>query len=211
MYEYLIKRFKKKFLKALEKASGFSVKTDIKHEFDRIFAENTDLIEDPPSRLNIVMTSWVLAAYVVLKKKTDQQTAMAIIRNAFIEPDKKMVHFLTKAALWFSRNPLRTMAKISKDKEVNAYGKTFYFERVQDTDKAYFLDVKKCLYNDFFRKNGAPELTAIFCDFDMNWAEVIDPKKHGMKFERPGTLGYGQGKCQFQFSAVSKSNHREAL
>lgn len=204
MSNFLIKRFEKRFLRALQVNASASTVEETRRAFGEIFAANQHFVVDDPSHHNIVMTSWVLAAYKTLRNSFDESKAKEIVRYAFIEPDRKLFQFFTRVSLWLSRDALKTMAKVSKDKEVRAYGKTFSFERERDDNTAYFLNVNKCLYHDFFVKNGAPELTAVFCDFDTNWAEVIDPKRHGLKFERPGTLGYGQKKCQFQFSKVQR-------
>ena len=60
--------------------------------------------------------------------------------------------------------------------------------------------INKCLFNDFFRQHGAPELTSIFCALDSMWIDELHQPKYGVRFERPTTLAGGDDACRFQFS-----------
>lgn len=61
------------------------------------------------------------------------------------------------------------------------------------------MRVTRCLYGDFFRRHDAPELTELYCAWDLNWASEVSPAKHGMRFERPSTLAAGKNSCDFVF------------
>jgi hypothetical protein len=51
---------------------------------------------------------------------------------------------------------------------------------------------------------GRPELTSVLCEFDRNWLAMISPERHGFRFERKTTLGYGGASCPFHFFRVSR-------
>jgi len=92
---------------------------------------------------------------------------------------------------------------VSKSRERHFFGQSFTFERPCDDDRAYFLDVARCLWQSFFVAEGAPELTPLFCEFDANWIDAIDPDRHGVRFSRPTTLGHGGPLCPFHFYRVA--------
>jgi len=74
-----------------------------------------------------------------------------------------------------------------------------YVPAVHDNDRS-FTHINKCLFNDFFRQHGAPELTSIFCALDSIWIDELHQPKYGVRFERPTTLAGGDDACRFQFS-----------
>jgi hypothetical protein len=80
-----------------------------------------------------------------------------------------------------------------------------YVEAVHETDRS-FTHVRRCLFNDFFRRHGAPELTSIFCTLDSVWIKELHQPKYRVRFERPTTLARGDDACRFQFSRVSSSS-----
>jgi hypothetical protein len=64
------------------------------------------------------------------------------------------------------------------------------------------LEWRKCFWHDFFVAIGHLELTTVLCEFDRNWFDVISPERHGFRFERKTTLGYGGTHCPFHFLRV---------
>jgi hypothetical protein len=63
--------------------------------------------------------------------------------------------------------------------------------------------LNKCLFNDFFRAHGAPELTSIVCTLDSIWIEELHRPPYKVRFERPTTLARGDDACRFQFSRTT--------
>ena len=43
----------------------------------------------------------------------------------------------------------------------------------------------------------------VFCDMDTNWMDAVEPGRHGFRFERPTTMGYGGDRCRFWFIRTS--------
>lgn len=60
----------------------------------------------------------------------------------------------------------------------------------QICDLLILFKVKRCFYNDFFAKNGAPMLTKLFCAVDNKWFGVLDPMHHGIKYPTLNLLSY---------------------
>ena len=77
-----------------------------------------------------------------------------------------------------------------------------YVQDVQDAERS-FTNIHRCFYNDFFRANGAPEVTPIFCAMDYLWAEELEKPQYGVRFERPTTLARGDDMCRFQFTKIT--------
>lgn len=78
-----------------------------------------------------------------------------------------------------------------------------YVGYVRD-DGRVFVNIERCSFNEFFRRNGAPELTAVMCAFDTVRAEELSNPEYGLRFERPTTLGWGDDLCRFQFTNTRK-------
>jgi hypothetical protein len=74
-----------------------------------------------------------------------------------------------------------------------------YVQEVQDRTRS-FINIQQCFFNDFFRANGAPEVTPIFCAMDYLWAEELEQPHYGVRFDRPTTLAQGDDMCRFQFT-----------
>jgi hypothetical protein len=61
------------------------------------------------------------------------------------------------------------------------------------------------LYHDVLRANGSERLTPVFCAFDANWIDAIDPERDEFEFERPTTIGTGGPSCPFRFRRTSRA------
>ncbi|MXQ55600.1 L-2-amino-thiazoline-4-carboxylic acid hydrolase [Shimazuella alba] len=169
--------------------------------------DHRDWIIDEPSRYHLETVAIVLSTYLILKSVWSKEEAFHSIRKAFIEPFREYGKEKTNLTL-DSENPFRQIVDLSRMREQYFFGSTFTFERVQDDEHAYLLDVTNCFYHNFFSKNNAPELTAIFCEFDNIWIDSIDTKKHKFYFERTETMGLGGKKCPFYFYQGEKRDDK---
>ena len=97
------------------------------------------------------------------------------------------------------------MVNVSKQRETSQFTSGFEFEREVDNDDAYLLSVRRCFWHDFFGALGLPQLTTVLCAFDQNWFTVIEPERHGFRFERKTTLGYGATLCPFHFFVFERN------
>lgn len=158
-----------------------------------------DWIVDEQAKYNLKTGAIVLATYRFLQRQIPQDELLADIHEAFTSPLRDIVHASTAHMLDNSPDPFRSMVETSKARETHFFGKSFKFEHPRDDENAYYVDITHCLWHSFFVANGTPELTPIFCDFDTNWINAIDPSRHYLCFGRDTTLGYGGTLCPFHF------------
>ena len=185
---------KKAIFKEIEKATS------------DLMEENQTLIEDEQSHCHLAMTSLFLAAYRVLQGTVPDKTSLLdLLRFVFFEGQnwREGKNYIQSLLIELD-DSFASLVQMSKDKEIQQYGKTFSFEHERDDDTAYFVNVANCFYHNFFSAHGALELTPIFCDWDNVWGDELKDGKHGTIFERPTTIGYGDDKCRFQFRRVKK-------
>ncbi|MFF7249273.1 L-2-amino-thiazoline-4-carboxylic acid hydrolase [Embleya sp. NPDC008237] len=166
------------------------------HELEAV---NAHLIDDEPSRHNLRITLALVAAYRVLLPHLARDEAVAVVRDAIVEPLGALTEAATAAMLDAAPDPFAAMVAMSKSREKESFGRTFAFVRPADDDRRYFLDIHRCFYHDVLVANSAPELTPAMCAFDLNWIRAIDPARHGLRFDRAGTIGHGDPHCAFHF------------
>lgn len=159
---------------------------------------------DAAARYTLHQGVAVLMAYRRLHSSMPTPELLELLRHALVDPLRAAVGGATSQALDAVDDPFTKIVGISKLREQSTFGASFTFERRRDDNQGYYLDIVRCLWHSFFVAEECPELTAIFCAFDNNWIEAIDPGKHGVKFERATTLGTGGMLCPFHFFRVSR-------
>lgn len=84
----------------------------------------------------------------------------------------------------------------------NAYGEENGFVSVHypAEKNSASLDVLRCPYKEYLEELGCPELITVFCDSDNYSYGSLE----GVRFIRRGTLGYGDGKCDFRLETAEK-------
>jgi hypothetical protein len=169
-----------------------------------------DWLVDEPAKHQLQQSAVALAAYLHLRGAVPDQELLGLLRAAFTEPLRAIVRGGTAQALDQAEDPFVTLVGISKLSEKHFHGESFVFERPRDDDRAYHLDVTRCLWQSFFVAEGCPELTAIFCAFDEAWIGAIEPGRHGLRFERATTLGEGGSLCPFHFFRVERASPTHA-
>jgi len=190
-------------LTRLSRSQKNEICQEIKQLANKLAEENDAMVVDRPSRTHLGMTTLVLASYrLLLPYIKDSESVINILEDVFTGVGQRWIKLYTRLMLWFSRDPFHTMIEVSKKRINNNYGKTFIFEYSGDGLNYFVITTKKCFYYDFFIMNDIPELTRVFCSADKNWFEEIKPEKHGFKFERPTTLGYGGSECPFKFTRI---------
>ncbi len=78
-----------------------------------------------------------------------------------------------------------------------------YVHDVRD-ERRVFVNIERCLFNEFFRRNGAPEITSVLCAVDHVWVDELSKPEYGVRFERPTTLARGDDACRFQFTKTQR-------
>jgi hypothetical protein len=158
---------------------------------------NRDLVVDEAAAVHLRMCAVVLAAYQVLRSELEATEALAVMRGAMTEPFREWLRDSVFQVFREEPDPFAGVAGTSKAKELHFYGDGFRFERPADDDHRYHLVVRTCFYNEFCRRNGAPELTQVWCAFDTGWMDVVNEQDHGVAVDRPMTLGFGGDHCDF--------------
>ncbi len=69
-------------------------------------------------------------------------------------------------------------------------------EPLENSSDCVAFDVHRCFYLDTLTEYGAPELTAVFCAPDDFVFAALPPS---IRWERTGTLGRGQDRCDFRW------------
>ncbi len=72
----------------------------------------------------------------------------------------------------------------------------FDLKVVFDSEKVFGFDLRRCLYCDFFREWGHPELAPVLCKYDNLFAEAMEK---WVSFERTSTIADGADLCDFRF------------
>ena len=173
---------------------------------EQLLADQQHRVIDEPSRYNLSLTLAVLAAYQELGTRRNADQLVPLLARAFVEPMEPYVRAATRAALDTATDPFAAMTGISKDREHDAFGAGFDFSHPDDDHDRYTAEVTRCYYHDTLAANGAAQLTPIFCAFDANWINAIDPDRDGLQFERPTTIGTGGTTCPFRFRRTSQSH-----
>ena len=163
---------------------------------------------DDPSRQWLLVSSIILAAYQELQPLVgDTQAMLSVLRNAMAAPFKERLTAYIADRFGISQDaPEEAFTRIAENFKARGeerFGQAYsYVQEVQDEGRC-FVNIQKCFFNDFFRANGKPELTLIFCSMDNLWAEELEKPCYGVRFERPTTLAQDGDMCRFQFSKRS--------
>lgn len=168
-----------------------------------LFEKNLDDMVDEAAQNHYLMTSYVLAAYIHLSGKTDEiYKVYSAVDKAFSQTGRFWVQMTTRVALFFNKDRLTYLKKMTDQRRDQVYGQTFDMDCESTPEGGFVSVVRQCGYHQFFVKNGAPELTPVFCAWDERWAEQIDPLKHNVTFSRPCTIADGSKTCRFEFLPI---------
>jgi hypothetical protein len=183
------------------KAAQLSVSSDA----SCIAEENAQLAVDPAGADFIEFSSMLLATYRSLRSSLgDEERTLKLLGEALMRPLREQITSYIETRFGISQDaPEETFRRVSQNfksrGEVNA-GRGFrYVDDVRD-DRRAFVNIERCLFNDFFRQNGAPEVTPILCALDNVWADELSKPRYGVRFERPTTLARGDDACRFHFT-----------
>jgi hypothetical protein len=176
--------------------------------------QNAHRAEDEPTERWSKTCSLVLAAFRELEPLVGTALALSILSDAMTAPFKAGVTEYINARFGISPDePQKALSRISqnfKSRGEARFGKAFVYVRDVQNSNRSFTNIQRCFFNDFFRANGAAEVTAVFCAMDDAWASAIQEPRYGIRFELPTTLAGGSDACRFQFSRSSQSGNAAA-
>lgn len=208
IYAYLTDRFVKSFFNSVKKSIGPGRRMEFQRKVNDLFARtyerHREMIVDKPAELNLRAVVMVWSAYSTLQESgIGEKLAFHIVRTALVSRQKKTIRFLYGLLKFLRIDMFKFISGISKSKQISAYGKGFVHEILADDRTAFRFVVKKCFYHSFFVKVGAPQLTAIFCDYDNAWGDLLNLGGTNVRFSRPQTIGWGGNCCEFNFERLS--------
>jgi hypothetical protein len=171
--------------------------------------QNAHRAIDTPTRQWLLTSALILAVFRELEPLAGSTEVLSILRNAMTASFKESITGYLAVRFGIAQDaPEEAFARISENFKVRGeqrFGKAFvYFQDAQDVGRS-FTNIHKCFFNDFFRSNGSPEVTSIFCALDSVWADALHEPRYGVRFDRPTTLANGDDACRFQFSKVPRS------
>ena len=181
------------------------IETAVRDRMIELTEQNKARMIDAPSQQWLLLASMVLAAYrELLPLVGDEQTGLSILCNAMATPFKERLTGYIADRFGISQEApdgeFNRITENFKARGEERFGKAYtYVQEVQDEGRS-FINIQKCFFDDFFRANGMPEVTSIFCAMDNLWAEELEKPKYGVRFERPTTLARGDDMCRFQFT-----------
>ena len=199
--KYRISLKEKYYLISLMSSIRYDSKQE-KHEiftrFGEIFNSEMNNISDKQSQTWFLICSFMLSCYEVMQKRKERELLISELSEALSKQGKQGVKWSIKLLLWFSKNIRKSLEYNSYHNAKERYGESFELDLVKDSKK-FTTVVHKCGFHDFFLRRNAPELTKAMCQWDNNWADVINQSKRGVKFNRPQTISEGNKKCLFEF------------
>ncbi|HWS39608.1 MAG TPA: L-2-amino-thiazoline-4-carboxylic acid hydrolase [Actinoplanes sp.] len=175
------------------------INDSVRHQLAELGSVIDPLVTNPMDAANARFTALAVAAYNVLEPLRGPAEAAAIVQDCLNSPLRPDILAGTRGMLDQSGDPFAALVAVSKEREETYFGPSFRFERPVDDHDTYVLDVRRCFFHDVLTAAGFPELQAILCRFDLNWADAIDPAQHHTRFVRPVTFASGTT-CRMLFT-----------
>ncbi len=135
------------------------------------------------------------AIYLQMIKYISREEAIALIEESVrigVNPDRKRLHIATKIPFIrpFLFKIFHKMIGTMFNGEAG-----FKFEEIEYDNRHYKVNVLQCPYMKYCELLGCKELTSTFCLSD----DHVYGDMCGIEFERKGTIGRGNDKCDFYF------------
>jgi hypothetical protein len=187
-----------------------AAEASVRLDADRIAEENARLAEDSAALRWIALSSMLLATYKsLLSSLGGEKRTLAILGEALTGPFREQISSYIEARFGITQDaPEQAFHLVSqnfKSRGEVSFGRSFrYVDDVRDERRA-FVNIERCLFNEFFRQNHAPEITPILCALDNVWADELSEPRYSVRFERPTTLAKGDDACRFQFTKTGPS------
>ena len=152
--------------------------------------------------------SWaVLIIYRALRPVIGEKRALGTIQSVLSRQFRRHAHAYLEDRFGIRQDaPAGAFAQIAENYQPRGqrlFGSGFVYVQAVQTPERSDTHIRRCLFNDFFRAHGAPELTRVFCALDSIWVDELHKPRYRVHFERPTTLAAGDDACRFQFSRVN--------
>jgi hypothetical protein len=182
-----------------------AAQVSVRLDASRIAEENAQFAEDPVGAGWIALSSVLLATYRSLRSSLgEEERALDLLRDALTGPVREQITPYIQARFGISQDCRgeafqRVSENFRSGGEVRFGRGHRYVDDVRDEGRV-FVNIERCLFNEFFRRNGAPEVTSVLCAVDHVWVDELSKPRYGVRFERPTTLAKGDDACRFQFT-----------
>jgi hypothetical protein len=182
-----------------------AAQVSVRSDASRIAEENAQFTEDVAAARWIALSSMLLATYRSLRSSLgEEKRTLTLLGEALTGPLRQQITSYIQARFGISQDApgeaFHCVSQNFKSRGEASFGRSFrYVDDVRD-DRRVFVNIETCLFNEFFRRNAAPEVTPILCALDNVWADELSKPRYGVRFERPTTLAKGDDVCRFQFS-----------
>ena len=182
-----------------------TLRVGIEDRVGSIFAQNRHLALDEVSRKNLLFTSMILATYRTVREVVNgSDEAMDLIRETMGGLFQPMIREYMKERFDVEHDkPGEAFSKIAANFVARGevgLGAGFVYEQELQSERQSFINVKTCFFLDFFKANGAPEVTDVLCAMDSIWADELNNGTYNVTFQRPALMSSGGDKCRFQFT-----------
>lgn len=176
-------------------------------QVERLTGKVEHLVRNRMDAANVHFAVLAAAGAAVLEPELGRETAAALVSDGLNGPFRKDVLEGTRAMLDAAEDSFAAVVAASRGREEEWFGPSFGFLRPLDDEHTYVLDVRRCLFHEALAALGRPDLQEILCRFDLNWADAVDPERHGVAFVRPITYASGDV-CRMVFSRVERPRNR---
>jgi hypothetical protein len=185
-------------------SSRQAVEDCLRAETEGITSANAALAVDAAGRRWLAVCSILLAGYrTLLPLAGDAPAAIAVLQSAMKRPFTAEITAFLRDRFGISQDApdeaFERIAETFQSRGQERFGCAFTFVPDGRDDARSFTKITRCLFNDFFQRNNAGELTVACCAMDNIWAEELAHPRYGVRFERPTTLAAGDDACRFRF------------
>ena len=176
---------------------------DASRQADEIMAAPPFPVDDEAGLALLQRSSLELALYSVLRTHLEDSTAYDLMHQIVVEPRRATVkNWLSHRMQVDTEAPEQAFEQIKKNFRsggARVFGSYFHYADDKVDDDHNHVSIRRCFFNDFFRRMGAPELTKLHCATDMIWAEELNNGPYNARFERPTKMSDGDDMCRFNF------------
>ncbi len=167
-----------------------SIMTEKRELFEKMKVEQRALLTDNQYKVAVKAILPQVSTYVVMRKYMDEDKLLEYLKGYYhLEYMKytKVMNFLGFTNI--GCNLFQGLFEKSLKKDT-------WISEIKRNDKVGFeVDITRCLYKDICDYYECSNCCKLFCDGD--WVVFGHMKK--LEFQRAGTLGYGDDKCDFHY------------
>jgi hypothetical protein len=137
-----------------------------------------------------------LALYQVLSQENSDQDAVLAEVGSLLEIGLRGFSRFVNVYTYFPL-PFAVMRQLFKASLLAYPRQGWDIEQVENSKTSFAFNIHRCFYMDVFTAYGAPELTALYCQWDDLLYTAWSPS---IRWQRTKTLGRGDDCCDFRYS-----------